>query len=179
MKIIAAIIFMLFGVFGSLKLKTSDVIGEPSFILILCITTLASLFIAFHDRIGSLSFRELKIEMAKVESARHDVEQRQMEVRLIATSLAEVTLFLAAFQHRIGSEESYADEVAWLKQKVTALLNNMKLPETEQRRIFHHLEAVQRLDSLKATDRAQAQAEWKELWKVIKSEIRDDAKTAA
>jgi hypothetical protein len=177
-RIIAATTFMLFGVLGSLKLKTSAVIGEPSFIFILCITVLASMFIAFYDRIGSLSLRDLKLEMAKVESARYDVEQRQKEVREIATSLAEITTFIAAFHRRIGSDESHALEVQWLSVKVRRLLESVGADDKERKRIFRYLDEVRQMDEVKADDRAAGKSRWDSIWSTIKDEIERDNKTA-
>lgn len=167
------------GVFASFKLKTAGTIGEPSFVVFVSISAIVSLAVAFGDRLQSVSLRDLKIELAKVESTRKEVEHREQEVRRIATALAEVTVFLAAFHWRPGSHETQALEVQWLTQRVTTLLDGMGASEAERQRVFQYLDAVKKMDAVGKSDRAGAETQWAALWKMIEDEIHRTTKPAS
>jgi hypothetical protein len=116
--------------------------------------------------------RGLKIEFAKVESARKEVER-------VATALAELAIFLAAFQRRFGSDETQAIEVRWLAQKVGRLLDGIGAPVSERQRVFRYLDAVKRIDAIRETDKAAADAVWADTWRQIASETASPPKPEA
>ena len=95
-KIIIAIIFTVIGIAGSLRLKMTGTIGEPSFDLFICAFLLVGLFVAFSDRVKSFSLRDLKLEMEKVEQARADVQEREQRVRKIAALLGDLITYVEA-----------------------------------------------------------------------------------
>jgi hypothetical protein len=166
------------GVLASYKLKTAGTIGEPSFVVFVGLSAVVALALAFGDRLQSVSLRDLKIELAKVESSRKEVEQREQQVRHMATTLAEITIFFTAFHRRLGSDETHALEIQWLTQKVTTLLDGMAAPEKERQRVFHYLDAVQKMDAIKETDRESGKAQWEDLWKKIEDELHQPTKPA-
>lgn len=106
-RITCAIIFIASGVLGSLKLKMTGVISEPSFDLFILVSVAVSLFISFPNRFRSFEVQagKLKIEFEKVEAARKEVEQREQSVRRTAMILAQIAVFIGAFGNRAKSEK--------------------------------------------------------------------------
>ena len=66
-SIIAAIALALIGIFGSIKLKSSNIISELSFVFLLVVSVLVGLLIAYPDKVkvidlfkGQLILKEIK-----------------------------------------------------------------------------------------------------------------------
>jgi hypothetical protein len=170
-RILIAACVAIIGVAVSHNWKLAGTIGETTFVIFVFLSVFVSLIIAFNHRLLSLSLRDWKLELAKVESARKDVEKREQSVRRIATALAEIAMFLAAFQRRFGSEQTQDLEVQWLTHKVSLLLQGMAVSDEERRRVFQYLDAVKKMDAIRDSDKAVAEAEWVGLWKRIEDEI--------
>lgn len=170
-RIVFAIIVAATGVLGSSELLFLHKIGELSFAVFVCMSVLIGLAIAFGDRLESLSFRELKIELGKVEAARKDVEQREQQVRRTALALAEITMFLAAFQHRMGSEETHDLETQWFSRKVGELLDTIYASTPERENTFRFIEAVKHMDAVRERDPKASEAQWDAVWKLIRDDL--------
>src|ERR1035437_3942404 len=74
-RTITAMILSASGVIGSYRLISAQLIGESSFCLLACSSVFIGLVVAFIDRIQSFSMRDLKVEMAKVEESKKEVEE--------------------------------------------------------------------------------------------------------
>ena len=169
-KTITAAALPVIGILAFVQLKISGVIGETSLVILIGILFVVSLIIVFQDRVLSFSLRDLKVELAKVESTRKEVEQREQEVRRIATTLAEITTFFAAFGRRYGGEQDV--EVQWLSKKINMMLDGIHLENDERERIFQYLEAMRKVDELSATDKKAAEAVWNATWEKLRDEAR-------
>lgn len=164
-RIAAAIILSVIGIVGSIGLIAFGLIGELSFVLLLISSVFIGLVVAFIDRIQSFSLRELKVEMAKVETARQEVED-------IAMTLAEISVFFAAFNHRFGSKESHRIEREWITTKVHNLLGSIKKDTATKEKVLGYLTEVQKMDALRESDSDEGDAMWHAMWKTIE----DDSK---
>ncbi|QTN32872.1 hypothetical protein HZ994_11225 [Akkermansiaceae bacterium] len=164
-RIAAAIILSLIGVAGSTGLIVSGLIGELSFVLLLVSSAFIGLVVAFIDRIQSFSLRELKVEMAKVEAARQEVED-------IAMTLAEISVFFAAFNHRFGSEESHRIEREWITTKVHNLLDSIQQDTATKEKVLRYLTDVQKMDAMRESDSEAGDAIWDAMWKTIEDESK-------
>jgi hypothetical protein len=173
-RIILAMTFMIIGVLGSFKLIISGFIGGPSFIVLVCISALISFVIAFNDRIELLSFRELKIVLAKVESARKEVEEREQSIRRITLGLSEIIMFFAAFNHRAVDTKTYQLESQWLEAKVRKLLSDIAvIPPQEQEEIFRFIRATKEADEKDWKTNPEAyEAAWHNILKKISDELK-------
>ena len=122
-----------------------------------------------------MSLRELKIEMAKVEAARQDVEAREQQVRRTALALAEITVFLTTVHHRFVNEETHALESRWFNHKVSELLDMVAASSAERTHTFRLYESLKQIDALRDKDPEASSKLWDSTWK----EIRDglDQKT--
>ena len=170
-RIIIAVLFAVGGTFGAYKLISLHQISEPSFVIFVCVAIIGAFVIGFVDRIQSFSLRDLRVEMAKVEAARQDVEAREQEVRRIALTLAEVTMFLAAFHRRLGSEESHAIEQKWLESKIRKLLSEVAAVPAEEAKVFRFIRAVHEMDLQRSADPKQSEHTWDKIWEDISREI--------
>lgn len=174
-RIITALLVGAGGPVGAYKLLLLHQISEPSFIILVCVAIIGAIVIGFVDRIHSFSLRDLRVEMAKVEAARQDVEDREREVRRIALTLAEVTMFLAAFHRRLGSDESHAIEQRWLESRIKQLLSEITAAPAEEAKVFRFISAVHEMDLQRSADPEQSQHTWDRIWEDISREIETKA----
>jgi len=173
MKIVAAIAVGVVGVTGSSVLLCLHFVGELTFLTLMGLVAVCALIIAFIDRIVSFSLRDLKVELAKVESARKEVEQREKDVRRVAIAIAEITAFLAAFHRRMGSQESFQIETQWLQSRIESLLRDVSIAQEEKAKVLRYLRRVREMDSHKDRDPTAFSAHWDQIWTDIKTEAEN------
>lgn len=128
----------------------------------------------FYDRASSLSLRELKIEMAKIEETRQEIEQREQSVRRIGLTVAQVAMFLAAFSRRATGSDDQKVEIAWLSKKAKVLLAEIRATPQETSAVFRHVESLPELDNLLRTDERKAKEKWKAMWDEVKKETHQE-----
>ena len=83
-KIIAAMALALIGIFGSIILKSSNIISEPSFVSFLLASVLIGLFIAYSDKIKVLDLYKGKLILK-------EVKETEASVKELAKAILEVT----------------------------------------------------------------------------------------
>ena len=125
------------GVGGTIWLRDSQRVGEGSFVLLLALSILVALIVAVIERVTSFSLRDLSVQLAKVEKARKEVEQKEDTVRQLSLLFAEVGAFLTAFHRRLGDEETHRIEERWLSWKAEKLLHLVNATEAERTKTFH------------------------------------------
>ena len=171
-QIIAAIIIGIGGIAGAYLLLSARKISEATFVILFSITVITALVVAFIDRVQSFSLRDLRVELAKVENARREVEEKERQVHGVAMTLAEITVFLAAFHRRLGSEESQELENEWLGKRVADLLAVSKASEEERSHVFRFIREVEEMDLLRKTDQKASEAKWNTIWERVRNEIK-------
>jgi hypothetical protein len=173
-RITAAIVLPFVVIRWANQLLLSHAVGETSFVIFACVSLILAFAIAFIDRIQSFSLRDLSVQMGKVEAARQDVEAREQEVRRVAFTLAEIALFLAAFQHRILGEGQSEIQTAWLESKVHELLTTVSGTPDDQEHVFRLFAAAKDMDQTHGTIDAK---EWDRRWDEIYKRIIDETKS--
>lgn len=144
-NVIFAIILTLSGVAGFLKLKVSGIISEPSFDLFMVLSVFVGLFIAYSDKVISFSFRDWKMEFAKVKNARQEIEQIEQSIRKMALILSQIAVFIGAFGRRTTNVSNNEVEIAWLSKKANFLLSEIDATSDEK---TSFLSSLNRLKSL-------------------------------
>ena len=172
MRTIVSLFIGMVGVAGATALLWLHRVSEPSFIILVCVSLISAFVVAFIDKISSFSLRDMTVELARVESARKEVEQKEKDVRQVAIAIAEITVFLAAFHRRMGSEETHLLEAQWLNHRAEMLLGDLSIGDAEKRRIMRYLLQVDEMDSLKKTDRDGSLAKWNHIWAGIRDEVK-------
>ena len=74
-RVIAAVILAVIGIVGSLKLKSENVISEPSLVIFVSFSVLAGLFIAFVERIESISLRKMDLKLKEMQETEESVKE--------------------------------------------------------------------------------------------------------
>lgn len=160
------------GISASFSLMAGSLVTEWPFVVLVSLSAVLGLVVAFSERLQSVSLKDLEIKLAEVESSREEVKHREQEVRRIATAVAEITVFIAVFHRRLVEDEQRELEIQWLTQRVNALLDGMRSSDTERGRVFQYLAAVKKIDPLYESDKTAFAAAWKSLWKKIEEDIR-------
>lgn len=166
-----AAIFAIVGISGSVKLMVSES-SSSSIIILVSVSFFSLLLIFFGDQVDWFDLKNLKVKMRKIEAARKEVEEREKEVRRVALAISEITVFLAAFHRRLGSDETHELEVEWLKKKVRQLLTESSASVDEQSRAFRFLREIEEMDRIKETDQKASEVRWNAIWAMIKDEIQ-------
>ena len=83
-KKINAIVFSFIGIGGSLALKSSGLITEPSFLSLMVLSVLIGLFISYSDKVHS-------INLLKGELILKDIKETENSVNELAKAILEVT----------------------------------------------------------------------------------------
>lgn len=123
------------------------------------------LVIYFGDRIDSFDFKAMKVKLQQVEAAKREVEN-------IAVALAEISIFFAAFNHRLGNEETHRIERDWITGKVHQLLESMGTDPSRTAGVMRYLKAIEEIDAARGCDRKSGADEWVELWRRIALEVK-------
>lgn len=160
------------GIAGSVQLLRSQLVSEASFLALVSVTVLLGLIVAFIDRVLRFSFKDLSVEFARVEQARIEVEATREEVERIASSIADITGFIAAFHRRLGSEQSHKLEAAWLEAKISTLLRDTNISSEVRDRAGRWLRAVRHMDAMKENGE-KSNDEWDRVWATVEEEIKE------
>jgi len=161
----AALALSVIGIAGSVQLLRAHLISEVSFVALVSGSVVLGLIVAFIDRVLKFSFKDLSVEFAKVEAARQEVEE-------IAMTLAEISVFFAAFNHRFGSEESHRIEREWITTKVHNLLDSIQKDTATKEKVLRYLTDVQKMDAMRDSDSEAGDAIWDAMWKTIEDESK-------
>lgn len=98
-RVIAATILSVIGIAGSLKLKSTGLISEPTLVFFVGFAIVAGLFIAFLERIKSLNLYEMQLTL-------HEMKETEASVKEVATALLDV---IEAKSHTLMLESYDAD----------------------------------------------------------------------
>ncbi len=171
-KAIIATIVSVAGLTWSYHLLAGGLVNQFSFITLAAGFILTGLCILFSDRIKILNLRQLSIELERVTEAREEVEARARDVRQVAFSLAEITLFVATLKDRIRRDEHEPDvQTAWLESKVHELLRAISASPEEQTKTFRLFAAAREMDRLRGTiDDKELEERWDEIRRQIANE---------
>ena len=150
-RTIAAIILAFIGIVGSVQLLRSHLIAEGSFIALSVASSFFGFAVAFIDRVQSFGSAAFKIDFARLEEARKEIEAREARVRRIAHIVSEITLFSAAFQNRCLGEGDSQKQMAWHEAKVSELLRTTEATPEERSKVFSIFGAMKRMDGLPET----------------------------
>ena len=102
---IAATIFAVAGILGSVQLLLVHSISELTFVALLGLSCIVGLFIAFSDRVEILSIRELKITLRKIEDSKKEIQELAVRTALlIALSRQGAILYNGASDTEITKE---------------------------------------------------------------------------
>jgi len=83
-KKINATVFSFIGIGGSLALKSSGLITEPSFLSLMVLSVLIGLFISYSDKVHS-------VNLLKGELILKDIKETETSVKELAKAILEVT----------------------------------------------------------------------------------------
>jgi hypothetical protein len=171
-KAISATIVSVAGLTWSYHLLASGLVNQLSFISLVAIWMLVFLFISFSHRIKVLSFRQLSIELERIEEARKEIEARGERIRRIAHIISEITLFFAAFQHRSLGEGDSETQRAWHETKVRELLKTTEATPEERSTVFRLFDAVKQMDAQRDTlPPDERERRWEEIHRQVANEI--------
>ena len=136
----------------------------------------ALLIIFFGDSVDWFDLKNLKVQMRQVEAARQEVAAKQEEVTRIALAIGEITVFLAAFHRRMGSERNHNLEQKWLHQRVSRMLAESNISDAEREHVFRWLRETESMDAIK--DKPESMACWNRIWDRIEQETEEANKTS-
>ncbi|MDW5418716.1 hypothetical protein R6242_19290 [Iodobacter sp. CM08] len=91
---ISGVIIFIIGITGSIMLKIYGIISEPSFLTFTVLTVLIALFIAYSNKVQSIS-------LLKGELILKDIKETEASIKELAKAILEVT---ETFQHGIMLE---------------------------------------------------------------------------
>ena len=113
----------------------------------------------------------MSVSLAAVEAARQEVTAKQEEVTRIALAIGEITVFLAAFHRRMGSERNHDLEQKWLQQRVLRMLAESNISGAEREHVFRWLREIESMDAIK--DKPESMAYWNRIWDRIEEETEE------
>ena len=102
MKIIAAASLCAIGILGSLILKMSGVISEPSLVTLIVFSVLVGLFIAYSHRVVKLGVAS--IELAKVVETEQSIKTIAWALLDVIEKMFEHTRVLESFDQNVFDE---------------------------------------------------------------------------
>lgn len=167
---VVSIVLCLAGVYGSFGLLSQKYVGEITFTTLVALSIIVSLVVFFADRIKAINLKQLYIEFEKVERARKEVENKEKEVKAVALALADITLFLASFNHRLGDDEDYDLQIKWLKKRVDDVMRDLDINAETKQKYFRFIDKIEEADRVRATDKNKSS----EIWKTIKGSIKEE-----
>ena len=171
-RTIVAIILTFIGIAGSVQLLRSHLIEENVFLALSAGTSVICFSIAFIDRVQSFGSAAFKVELARVQESRKEVEAIEVRVRRIAHLVSEITLFFAAFQHRSLGDGDSETQRAWHETKVRELLKTTEATPEERSSVFRLFDAVKKMDEQRGSlDPAERERRWEEIRHQVTNEI--------
>lgn len=173
-KLISTITFVIIGISGSIRLITVDS-WQAGLLAVTLVSLCALLIIFFGDSVYWFDLKNLKVQMRQFEAARQEVAAKQEEVTRIALAIGEITVFLAAFHRRMGSERNHDLEQKWLHQRVTRMFSGSNISESERDQVFRWLREIEAMESVK--DKPESMAVWSRIWDRVEEEIEEANKT--
>jgi hypothetical protein len=175
-NIIASLTLSVSSIVGSSHLLLSHSITELSFIALCGLSVLIGFLILWKDRILSVSFKDLSVQLAKIEETRIEVEAKREEIERMAVSIADMMGFLAAFHRRLGSEKSHKLEAEWLEANIDLLLRDSQVGSDVREKAFRWLRAVRYMDGMERGEKSND--EWNRVWSMVEEEIKEANKTS-
>ena len=116
-KATAAIAVSVSGLIWSSHLLANGLVNQLSFISLVAIWLLVSLFILFSHRIKILNLRQLSIELERVEEARKEIEKREKCVTEMARIIGEMTDKNISQHGLLFGEATIEENKKWMTQK--------------------------------------------------------------
>jgi hypothetical protein len=165
-RILAAIIFVIIGIFGSVQLLLHQLISEASFLALVGGCVIVGLFIIFIDRISSFSLRDMKIEL-------RELRKETDELRSITVTLTKMMLLQSAIHGRIGSEQFYSMIRRWTENHASKLLATVQAQGSEWDTAFAHFRAIEAAGKLDKQDKHKREAAWKSVFDAIKEDTKN------
>ena len=172
-KRIGTIIFSLIGILGSVKLKTTGVISEPTLVVFVLSSVFVGLFIVYSHRIEFLNLLKLEFKMRQVEEARQDVIKREENIKKIAILICEITAFESAIRGLSVSREANKIRKRWFKSKSLQLLDTVGVKHSEKEKTLKVIKLFSSIFQGKRYDKEKVSAGWEKFWAYIESDIKD------
>lgn len=111
-SIIAATILTPAGILGSIKLKSSNLISEPSFVLLLIGSVLIGLFIVYSNKIKVLDFYKGQLILREIKETETSVKELGKAI-LAVVEASSHSIMLESFD-----KDAYNDSVEKLKMLI-------------------------------------------------------------
>jgi hypothetical protein len=141
-RIIAALALSAIGIAGSSHLLLSHAIGEVSFVALALSSVILGVVIFWSDRVSSFSFKNLSVDLAKIEEARIEVESKREEIEELAYLTVRLVTLTQNGVLTMGRTSEIQNEIFDVSKKI---LEAAGIPKSDE--VFQQILASDDKDS--------------------------------
>lgn len=113
-----ALLLILGGIAGSLRLLAEHHVGEATFLGLVGLSVFAAALVFFSDRLREFSVKEMKVVLGEMRETQHDIREREKKIQETAQLVGDLITYVEATA--IGTSGSKARD-EWLKRKIESL----------------------------------------------------------